>query len=60
MFEYEARGDELVIDKVSDDDGWSQVKETLIKSVGTGVDPGYQGRRRRLRAQSHALPQALS
>jgi stage V sporulation protein R len=39
MFEYEARGDELVIDKVSDEDGWSQVKETLIKSVGTGSIP---------------------
>jgi stage V sporulation protein R len=39
MFEYEARGDELVIDKVSDDDGWSLVKETLIKSVGTGSIP---------------------
>jgi stage V sporulation protein R len=39
MFEYEARGDEFVIDKVSDDEGWKQVKETLIKSVGTGSIP---------------------
>ena len=39
MFEYEARGDELVIDKVSDEDGWKQVKETLIKNVGTGSIP---------------------
>ncbi len=39
MFEYEARGDELVIDKVSDDEGWKAVKETLIKSVGTGSIP---------------------
>jgi stage V sporulation protein R len=39
MFEYEARGDELVIDKVSDEEGWSKVKETLIKGVGTGSIP---------------------
>ncbi len=39
MFEYEPRGDELVIDKVSDEEGWKQVKETLIKSVGTGTIP---------------------
>ena len=39
MFEYETRGDELVIDKVSDNDGWKQVKETLIKNVGTGSIP---------------------
>ena len=28
MFQYESRGDELVIDKVSDEDGWKTVKET--------------------------------
>jgi stage V sporulation protein R len=39
MFEYEARGDEFVIDKVSDNEGWKPVKETLIKSVGTGSIP---------------------
>jgi stage V sporulation protein R len=39
MFEYESRGDELVIDKVSDEEGWKQVKETLVKSVGTGTIP---------------------
>ncbi|HLW71158.1 MAG TPA: SpoVR family protein [Candidatus Binataceae bacterium] len=39
MFEYEARGDELVIDKVSDTEGWKQVKETMIKNVGAGSIP---------------------
>jgi stage V sporulation protein R len=39
LFQYQARGDELVIDKVSDDEGWKQVKETLIKNVGTGSIP---------------------
>src|SRR5579885_2977584 len=39
MFEYEARGDELVVDKVSDEEGWRKVKETLLKNVGTGWIP---------------------
>ena len=39
MFQYEARGDELVVDKVSDEEGWKEVKETLIKNVGTGSIP---------------------
>lgn len=39
LFQYEARGDELVVDKVSDDDGWKTVKETLIKGVGAGSIP---------------------
>ena len=39
MFEYEPRGEELVISKVSDKDGWRKVKETLIQSVGLGTVP---------------------
>ena len=39
MFEYEPRGEDLVISKVSDKDGWRKVKETLIKSVGLGSVP---------------------
>ncbi|MGH7840516.1 MAG: SpoVR family protein [Candidatus Binataceae bacterium] len=39
MFEYEARGEELVIDKVSDEEGWQAVKETLLKNVGAGSIP---------------------
>jgi stage V sporulation protein R len=39
MFEFESRGDDLVIDKVSDEEGWKAVKETLIKNVGAGSIP---------------------
>ena len=39
MFQYEARGEDLVISKVSDDDGWREVKENLIKSVGMNSVP---------------------
>ena len=39
IFEYEPRGDELVVSRVGDDDGWREVKETLIKGVGTNSIP---------------------
>jgi stage V sporulation protein R len=39
LFEYQARGSDLVVDKVSDPDGWRAVKETLIRSVGTNGIP---------------------
>ena len=39
IFEYEARGEELVVSKVADDDGWKEVKATLIKNVGTNSIP---------------------
>jgi stage V sporulation protein R len=39
LFRYEAKGEDLVVTEVSDDDGWRQVKETLIKSVGMGSIP---------------------
>ena len=39
MFEYEPRGEDLVISKVSDKEGWREIKETLIKSVGMGGVP---------------------
>jgi len=39
MFQYEPRGEELVISKVSDKDSWREVKETLLKSVGMGSIP---------------------
>jgi stage V sporulation protein R len=39
MFQYEARGDDYVVSKVSDEDNWKTVKETLIKNVGTGSIP---------------------
>jgi stage V sporulation protein R len=39
MFQYEPRGDEMVIAKVSDQEGWREVKETLLKNVGMGTVP---------------------
>ncbi len=39
LFEYEQRGDEYVVSKVSDEEGWRKVKETLIKSVGANSMP---------------------
>jgi stage V sporulation protein R len=39
MFQYEPRGEELVIAKVSDKDSWREVKETLLRSVGMGAIP---------------------
>jgi stage V sporulation protein R len=39
LFRYEAKGEDLVVSDVSDDDGWRQVKDTLVKSVGMGSIP---------------------
>jgi stage V sporulation protein R len=39
LFEYEPKGDDLIISKVADDQGWRAVKEQLIKSVGMGGIP---------------------
>jgi stage V sporulation protein R len=39
MFQYEPRGDEMVISKVSDKESWREIKETLIKNVGMGSIP---------------------
>ena len=39
MFQYEPRGDEMVIARVSDQEGWREVKEALLKNVGMGTVP---------------------
>jgi len=39
IFQYESRGEDLVISKVSDEEGWRQVKEMLIKNVGVHSVP---------------------
>jgi stage V sporulation protein R len=39
LFEYEPRGEDLVVTKVSDEDGWHDVKEQLLRSVGMGGVP---------------------
>lgn len=39
LFEYEQQGDEYVVSKVSDEDGWRKVKDTLIRGVGANSLP---------------------
>jgi len=39
LFQYEPRGEDLVVSKVADDEGWRTVKEQLIRSVGTASIP---------------------
>jgi stage V sporulation protein R len=39
LFQYQPRGDDLVITETSDEESWRDVKETLLKSVGTGQIP---------------------
>lgn len=39
LFEYQSRGEDVVVTRVADDDGWRAVKETLLKSVGTASIP---------------------
>ncbi|HUO05200.1 MAG TPA: SpoVR family protein [Candidatus Binataceae bacterium] len=39
LFQYETRGEEVVVSKVADIEGWRDVKETLIKAVGTNSIP---------------------
>jgi stage V sporulation protein R len=39
LFEYRAQGENLVVTEVADREGWRQIKETLINSVGMGSVP---------------------
>ncbi len=39
LFEYQQKGDDYVVTKVADDDGWRAVKDTLLRNVGTGSIP---------------------
>ncbi|MGI9510329.1 MAG: SpoVR family protein, partial [Geminicoccaceae bacterium] len=39
IFEFEPKGDNLVVTKVSDEDNWREVKETLLRSVGMRSNP---------------------
>jgi stage V sporulation protein R len=59
LFQHEKRGKERIITKVSDEEHWQQVKETLIKNVGTGNIPVIKiidadfGKRRTLHLQHY-------
>src|SRR5208337_5000703 len=37
LFQYEPRGEDLVISKVADEEGWKTVKEQLIRNIGTAT-----------------------
>jgi len=39
MFEYERKGDEVVVSKISDEDNWKDIKKTLVRNVGMGSFP---------------------
>jgi stage V sporulation protein R len=39
MFQYESRGEDIVVAKVSDDEGWREVKENLIRNIGVNSIP---------------------
>ena len=39
LFEYQSRGNDKVVSRVADEDGWQAIKETLIQNVGTGTIP---------------------
>ena len=39
LFQHEKRGKERVITKVSDEESWKEIKETLLKNVGMGSIP---------------------
>lgn len=39
LFQHEKRGKDRVVTKVADEENWSEVKESLIKNVGSGSIP---------------------
>ena len=39
LFEYREQGEDLVVSNVADDEGWEQVKATLLANVGLGNVP---------------------
>jgi stage V sporulation protein R len=39
LFRYEPKGEDLVVSHISDEAGWEQVKDTLLRNVGMGQIP---------------------
>ncbi len=39
LFQYQPKGNDLVISEVADEDGWKKIKDALIKNVGMGAIP---------------------
>jgi stage V sporulation protein R len=60
LFQHEPKGEDIVVSKVSDPDGWRDVKETLLHTIGTGsipviriTDADFGGNRTLLLAHEH-------
>lgn len=60
FFEYQSKGEDIVVHAVSNKDGWKKVKETFIASIGTNAiptikvhDADFQGSRSLLLAHNH-------
>jgi stage V sporulation protein R len=39
LFQYESKGDDLVVTKVANEEGWRDVKSTLLQNIGMGTTP---------------------
>ncbi|MDP2668527.1 MAG: SpoVR family protein [bacterium] len=39
LFEYQHKGQDMVVSEVASEDGWRKVKKTLVQNVGTGTIP---------------------
>jgi stage V sporulation protein R len=39
LFQHEAKGDDLVITHVADEESWQDIKETLLQTIGMGAIP---------------------
>ncbi|MDO8663931.1 MAG: SpoVR family protein [Candidatus Liptonbacteria bacterium] len=39
LFEYQQKGNDMVVSEVASEDGWRKVKKTLVQNVGTGTIP---------------------
>ena len=39
LFEFEPRGDNLVVTRVADEESWESVKQTLLRTVGMSAQP---------------------
>jgi stage V sporulation protein R len=42
LFQYAAKGDDLVVTEVSDEEGWKAVRDTLVRNVGSNTLPVIQ------------------
>ena len=57
LFEYNTRGNEQVVTRVADEENWQQIKDTLIRNVGTGTIPVIKVEDSDYKQQPHAPAQ---